>query len=380
MTARIRITYVGGSSTIADDSRAQTTGGNCTGSELARYAFHTLSPGTATSSEVDDQLVGALSWRWDVTGRTASGSQHIRIELSSNGNFTDTVLLADQVVLYTTGTSTRLCFDWAPTVGLPCQYGTRSKAGSAIQAFIDNSFLSVILAPLGLLDLVPAFAGFIGGVYLIEDVCSRLPPTAPPVGLDIWFRSAQTLKELLDAAAWPHFCECSPGTPAPIAPPPPAITLPPGLAVPPTPTCDPLDLCAAIIQILETQGRLEQTVSNLYQLVTTQQRYGLPFSYVRGRSFSNQTGAGTIQIQRLVGVLVVVDQRPAGLQTFGGAPEYISDLGWVSALTGDGLIDEIRLTRDVQSWFSKLLPSATSFGWFLREGVTASFTELLAEP
>lgn len=380
MPARMRLTYVGGPSTVADDSRAQTTGSNCTGTELARYAFHTLTPGSATSSEIDDQLAGAVSWRWDVTGRTASGSQHVKIERSDNGTFTDSIVLLDQVVLYTTGTATRICFDWAAIVGVPCQFGTRSKAGAAVQAFIDDSFLNVLLSPIGLTELSAAFAGFLGGVYLIEDLCSRLPPVPPPVGLDICLRSAQTLKQLLDAIAWPHFCECSPGTPAPIPPPTPVITVPPGLAVPPVPVCDPLDLCAAIIQLLEQQGRLAQTVSNLYQLVTAQQRYSLPFSYVRGRSFSNQTGSGSIQLDRCVGVQVVVDDRPPGLKEFIGAPPYVSDLGWVSVLTGDGMIDEIRLTRDVQSWFSKLMPTATQFGWALREGVTASFTELLAEP
>jgi hypothetical protein len=44
------------------------------------------------------------------------------------------------------------------------------------------------------------------------------------------------------------------------------------------------------------------------------------------------------------------------------------------------MIDEIRLTRDTQSWFPKLMPLATQFGISLRDGVVVDIQELEAEP
>jgi len=61
-----------------------------------------------------------------------------------------------------------------------------------------------------------------------------------------------------------------------------------------------------------------------------------------------------------------------------GVPEYQWDMGWMSVLTGDGMIEERRITRQHQLWFATSFPLATTFGYYLFPGVVATFTELLA--
>jgi hypothetical protein len=51
-------------------------------------------------------------------------------------------------------------------------------------------------------------------------------------------------------------------------------------------------------------------------------------------------------------------------------------MGWLSIMTGDGMIQEKRLTRMSQLWFPNLMNLATTFGYYLFPGVTATITEL----
>jgi len=60
-----------------------------------------------------------------------------------------------------------------------------------------------------------------------------------------------------------------------------------------------------------------------------------------------------------------------------GNPPYQWDLGWMSVLTGDGMIEERRLTRATQLWFPTSMPLATTFGLFTNPGVVVNLTELL---
>ena len=113
--------------------------------------------------------------------------------------------------------------------------------------------------------------------------------------------------------------------------------------------------------------------------IRTIQRFGLPFAYVRGPGQAGLTGTGSRPLGRSVGLLIDVTAFPPGNKQFLGDPPYIFDLGWISVLTPDGLIDEMRLTREHTTWLSKLIPSSTVVGWGLRNGVAVTITELHAE-
>jgi len=131
-------------------------------------------------------------------------------------------------------------------------------------------------------------------------------------------------------------------------------------------------LMAILNSILESTNQARADIRTL-------QRFALPFAYVRGPARSGLTLTGSAALGRSVGLLVDVTTFPAGNKQFVGQPPYIFDLGWVSVLTPDGLIDEMRLTREHTTWLSKLIPSSTIVGWGLRDGVTITITELHAE-
>jgi hypothetical protein len=110
------------------------------------------------------------------------------------------------------------------------------------------------------------------------------------------------------------------------------------------------------------------------------QRYGKPFAYIKGAVHAGLSTTGTLAIDRLLGVQVDVTASPAGHTVKLGNPSYLYDLGWLSVVTPDGFIDEVRLTRDHQLWQSRLFPMALSVNWALQAGVTITLTELHAEP
>lgn len=130
-------------------------------------------------------------------------------------------------------------------------------------------------------------------------------------------------------------------------------------------------------------GMLQQILNNeqsIRTLVTQIQRYSVPFAYIDSTQHIGLTGSGSFAISSLLGMRAQITAQPSGLKTSGGNPTYIYDLGWMSVENGDGLIDEIRLTRTNQVWLSRLFQTGVTFGYFLNPGVTATFTELDAEP
>jgi len=192
--------------------------------------------------------------------------------------------------------------------------------------------------------------------------------------------SFQTRLDIFKAISWLSFCQCVPGTPTPVPPPQPVVVVPPGFPTTPVFPCDNVDPCAALVSIQNQLVALSNSMASTSQLVTLLQRYSEPFAYIPGAIHSGIHVSGSFAVSRLVGMRVTVVDRPGAERLFSGVPNYISDLGWLSLLTGDGLIDEIRLTRDTQSWFPKLMPLATQFGISLRDGVVVDLQELEAEP
>ena len=121
-------------------------------------------------------------------------------------------------------------------------------------------------------------------------------------------------------------------------------------------------------------GKLDQLLGLVTALYNRQT--GALTQYRKGTLHTALSGAGTLTVNDLVGVQVSIDTPPAGLVQ-GGNPPYLFDQGWLSILTGDGMIQEQRLTRTHQLWLPELMPLATTFGYYLNSGVVADVTELL---
>jgi hypothetical protein len=118
----------------------------------------------------------------------------------------------------------------------------------------------------------------------------------------------------------------------------------------------------ALNQVLQ----LEQTILNALA-----QHY----SYSKGAAHVGLVGSGSLVVSDIVGVLVdITAQPPTRVQP--GNPAYIWDMGWLSTLTGDGMIEEKRLTRSHQIWMPVTAAAATTIGYYLNPGVVATITLL----
>lgn len=141
--------------------------------------------------------------------------------------------------------------------------------------------------------------------------------------------------------------------------------LPPGL-------CTTEDLCLAI-------NDLNRRLNQIGELVVLIQRYSLPFATVPGAVHTSLTGSGSFPVSRLIGMRVDVTSHLSDHPDLEGNPPYVWDQGWMSILTGDGMIEEKRLSQTHFEWLPKQMPLALTFGYSLRPGTVVTFTELQAE-
>lgn len=121
---------------------------------------------------------------------------------------------------------------------------------------------------------------------------------------------------------------------------------------------------------------IQIALQNILQLI---QNLGgsAPPAYHLGTVHSGLTGTGTITVKGIFGVkFALTTGVPTAIQ-FPGVPPYERSVGWCSILTGDGMIDETRITRQNQVWASALAPYATTIGYQLNAGFSMDLTELL---
>lgn len=278
------------------------------------------------------------------------------------------------------GTAFGVFVDMQPASVTYCAYGTELQPTASFVYYLTPGLIDVWLGRVGMPWLAPLFTAFWFSTFNVSELCGSGPPPFPPVDLSTLEASAETVLQVLKCIAWPSVCQCKPGTPNPTPYPPPSATQPTGWPLPPTFDCSGTDLCKTLLELQRQVAALQATAGETLGLATLLQRYGMPFAYIPGPTHQNVRASGSFQVSRLVGVKVHVLAWPTSNQTFSGTPTYITDLGWLSLETADGLVDEIRLTRLDQTWFPRMMPLATLFGITLREGVRVDIQELIAEP
>jgi hypothetical protein len=262
-----------------------------------------------------------------------------------------------------------------------CAYGTRLNGVGIGAVTLTQVLIDAMLARIpGSNFLARILAQWYFNTLNVDELCASGPPPFPVIEIGSLQWSAEQVLGVLKAIAWPYFCECVPGSPTAIPYPEPQphepVGWPPALTFP----CSNSDLCAAVVQIQLALAAVSRNVSNINAMTTLLQRYSLPFSYIPGRAHPGITGGQTIPVQGLVGIKVILTGQDSATQTFTGLPTYISDLGWLSIVTTDGLIEEVRYTRQEQLWAPRSMPLATSVGIALREGVEVTVVELEPEP
>jgi hypothetical protein len=145
-------------------------------------------------------------------------------------------------------------------------------------------------------------------------------------------------------------------------------------------SCNNVDVCATLISMTQQLAAIQQALNGDLELTTLIQRYRVPFAYIRGAVHSGLMNSGSFAITRLVGVRTEITAAGPNHRQVMGTPPYVRDLGWISVSDGNGMLQEIRLTRDRQVWFPQSMELATLLGFSVASDVTMEITELEAEP
>lgn len=261
-----------------------------------------------------------------------------------------------------------------------CALGTRAKPGvEGVVTLTPDLVLSILSAENFVWVGIQFFASILWQTIVVDNLCKGLPAQMPPLNLSSWNYSAATIMQVFQAIAWRSFCECVPGTPNPVPPPPPTATQPPSWPSPPNFTCDGADICATLVKIQQQLAAVAATQAATLELVTLVQRYDTPFAYIRGATHSNLSTEGVFAVPRIIGLELAVTSRGQKRLALGN-PDYVYDLGWAALADGNGMIEEMRFTRDHQLWLPRHASDATRFQWAVQPDVVFSATELYAEP
>jgi hypothetical protein len=244
---------------------------------------------------------------------------------------------------------------------------------------VTSDLVATLLAAVSEGSLLPLFVSVLGTVLSVQSLCAAPPPAWVTLEGNPSLNTVGDALQDLRAIAWPYFCQCIPGTPAPINFPPPAITPVVGVPVFPTFPCDPADLCSSIAAIRQQVFAIATQLQSTAQLVTLLQRYGLPFAYAPGAVHIGLTGEGSFAVSRLVGVDVQVDGMPDGGLVLPGNPVYLWDMGWMAISDDGGMLEEKRITRQQHVWQPKQMQEALTFSYSLNPGVVVSVRELAPE-
>lgn len=266
-----------------------------------------------------------------------------------------------------------------PPSDSPCRYGTQPKASSPPSIIATPDLITAILNSVNLLWSAILFVPLHYSPINVSRLCAAPPPPLPELSLESIGGSVVRIQQALDAVSWPYFCECAPGTPAPVPFPPPAQTQPPNWPSSPTFPCDPADLCETLSLLRQELAAARTTIGSIYQLATVTQRYGTPFAYNPGALHMGLTGEGEFAVPRIVGVHARIASAPPS-KVLQGNPDYWWAQGWMSLGNEQGMLIEQRVSRPDHIWMPDEAPAATRFRWALMPGVVLDVRELYAEP
>lgn len=228
--------------------------------------------------------------------------------------------------------------------------------------------------------LAPLLTAFWFSTINANSICGTGPPALPAISLGSFDQSIDSLSQILRAIAWPNICRCKNGTPPPIPYPLPAAAQPTSWPALPTFSCNDQDVCTTLTTMQQQLAFVAKSISPILELTQLQQRYRLPFAVIDGAAHVGATDSSSFLISRLIGMRVDVTTIPTGTKILPGNPPYYWDLGWMAIANADGFTEEKRITRAEQTWFADTMPQALVFEYHLSAGVTATFTEIEAEP
>lgn len=266
------------------------------------------------------------------------------------------------------------------TPASPCQYGTRKNSSAQANLYLTPALIDLILAAVAQPELAILFDALWFSTIDVEDLCGSLPPPFPVLSLDLLKANSVELQNLFKAVAWPYFCECTPGTPTPVAPPRPTGTMPPGWPTYPAFPCSDGDPCGALVAMQRQLGAMQNMLLEIKGVTVATQRYGVPFGYEHGTAHKGLAGEGTFTVDRLVGLQIIISTIPAGTKILDSQPDYVWDAGWISVSSPDGMLQQRRVARQAMTWLPPAMQDASLVGYHVTPGFTFDVVELGPEP
>lgn len=124
----------------------------------------------------------------------------------------------------------------------------------------------------------------------------------------------------------------------------------------------------------------QQLLETILRNVELLQRQLIPFAFITGASHSI-SGSGEIALSHpIVGIDLQVTAIPSSYGQMDGDPITYFDLGFINIAAGDAWSDQRVVGNDRVLWLPRAMSSATTIGYSLAPGVTATLVELEREP
>lgn len=274
-----------------------------------------------------------------------------------------------------------------------CAYGTEQKDLTQSVAQITPQLAGVLLPSEGLWALPLALTA-VGFGLALPALCSAPPPADTSWTNTDWTSwdphfpgtvAQRKIAQKLQRSAWLYFCKCK-DAPSGSAPPVTYVTTnyiqPTWYVSDTTNVISNTDIAVTLNKML--YWTTNQNIINYYlntathyEIQTTGTSKCPPAAYTSGTVHEGLTGEGRFLLGEVVGFKVEVTERPGAGLVLTGQPQYLWNMGWMSTLAGDALLEEKRVTREGYFWFPCSVHLATEFTWSLREFTEIRVTELL---
>lgn len=124
---------------------------------------------------------------------------------------------------------------------------------------------------------------------------------------------------------------------------------------------------------------LQQTINQIYGMVTLIQRQLVPFAYIHGTAHSSLTGSGELSLQGVLGVKIEPGSIPGDAGIEAGDPDVLWLSSWVNWGNDDGWLTREWLRVSPQVSFPPYAGQFTRLGYSIRPGLAVDITELVRE-